>query len=145
VKDNQKVDMEVLSTKLGYHLRVAERHIHAGRKFSKATGFTTIQYSVFALIATNQGTSQVAVGKALGMDKPSIMTILNRLEQDGLIKRSISLDDKRTNALLLTAHGKKIYASLEKKVTRYDDLYKKKISNEKLEQLMVILSELNRV
>lgn len=138
----QPINLDVLKDKLGYHLRIVERNINKGRQFTKAVNLTIVQYSVFSVIATNEGASQVAIGEALGMDKPSVMTVINRLQDDGLVERRTSPQDKRSHALYLSAKGRKEFTVVEKNVKTYDNQFKNKLTADEFVTLIRILSVL---
>lgn len=113
--------MTVLEKKLGYQVRMAERIMN--RKFTQVVGLTPVQYSVYALVATNEGLSQVAIGEALKMDRASTMAIVDKLQKAELIERRRSPIDKRMQALYLTEKGKKEFKDFDKKVQTNDEKF----------------------
>jgi len=115
--DNE-VDMTVLNEKLGYRIRILERLLN--KEFTRKTGMTTVQFSVFSLVATNEDLSQVAIGEALAMDRASTMAIIDKLEKAGLLERRKSVHDRRVHALQLTEKGRKEFISVNNKVIKYD-------------------------
>ncbi|MGH1471477.1 MAG: MarR family winged helix-turn-helix transcriptional regulator [Cellvibrionaceae bacterium] len=115
------VDMSVLESKLGYQVRMADRILN--RQFSQNVGMTPVQYSVFALVASNEGLSQVAIGESLRMDRASTMAIVDKLQLAGLIERRQSPHDKRMQALYLSSQGQKEFKIVESKVKAHDKTF----------------------
>lgn len=134
------VDMSVLERKLGYQLRIADRLVN--RDFSQRVGMTPVQYSVFSLIATNPGVSQVAIGDALHMDRASTMAVVRRLESAGLIDCRKSTDDRRRQALHLTPAGKKEFKTVDKRVSDYDDERSGRLTADEKQQLVMCIAKL---
>jgi len=71
-------------------------------------------FPILYLIARNPGRTQSAIAKAVGLDRSSLVPILNRFESQGWVKRLPSEGDKRAHALTLTAAGE----------IKLDDLYR---------------------
>ncbi|MFC6632550.1 MarR family winged helix-turn-helix transcriptional regulator [Microbulbifer taiwanensis] len=128
------VDRSTLEDKLGFRIRMAERRIY--RDFVQSVDMTPVQYSVFALVAENEGMSQGVIGEALNMDRASTMAIMDKLEKAGLIERKKSPIDRRRHALYLTAKGRKEITAVEKKVRKTDDAFKQRLSDRQLRDLV---------
>lgn len=134
------VDMKVLDEKLGYRIRIIERLLN--KEFTRNVGMTTVQYSVFSLVATNEGLSQIAIGEALSMDRASTMAIIDKLEDAGLLERHKSIHDRRVHALQLTEKGRKQFAVVNNKVAKYDSIFTAKLSEEEMTTLNMCLKKL---
>lgn len=96
---------------IGYQLRMA--YVAVRRHFEVAMeklDLTQKQTSVLWLIEANPGVSQIALANELGMDRASMMAIVDRLEERGLILRKRSAEDGRRQELNATAKGKKVLA-----------------------------------
>lgn len=140
--EDEAVDRSTLEDKLGFRVRMAERSIY--KKFINNVGMTPVQYSIFTLVAENEGMSQGVIGEALNMDRASTMAIMDKLEKAGLIERRKSTVDRRRHALYLTPKGKKEIAVTEKKVRKADDSFKERLSERQLRDLVRYLDMLGR-
>src|SRR5690349_19202188 len=81
---------------LGYHLRLA--YLAISRHFAKVMApvdLTQKQLGVLWLIGANGGVSQIAIARELGMDRASMMAIVDRLQDRGLVVRERSRHDGR--------------------------------------------------
>jgi DNA-binding MarR family transcriptional regulator len=98
-----------LDDSIGYQVRMA--YVAIRRHFEVAMerlDLTQKQTSVLWLIEANAGVSQIALANELGMDRASMMAIVDRLEERGLIVRKRSAEDGRRQELNVTAKGRKI-------------------------------------
>lgn len=91
---------------IGYRLRRAQLNVF--QRF--LTVFETLQlrpaeYSVLVLIADNPGRKQTEIAAALGIKRANFVTLAHELEARSLIERRPARDDKRANALHMTADG----------------------------------------
>ena len=112
--DDPSLMSEELNGFLGYRLRRAEAAMH--RHFIEALadlGLTQKQTATLWLINSNPGVSQVSVAAALGMDRASMMAIVDRNEERGLLIRKRSRDDRRRQELYLTPAGQSTSAQGE--------------------------------
>lgn len=133
-KTEKPVDRGILEKKLGFRMRLAERAIH--KAFVQSVGMTPVQYSLFALVAHNEGLPQGLIGEALNLDRATTMAIMERLDSAGLIERRKSLVDRRRHALYLTAKGKKILVETERRVQETDNAFKQKLNAKELSEFI---------
>lgn len=105
-----------LDSLLGYLLRRAQGAMH--RDFMAAVvefSLTQKQVATLWLIHANPGVSQVEVAATLGMDRATMMSVTDRLEDRGFVIRKRSTVDRRRQELYLTPAG---LATLRKCKTR---------------------------
>jgi DNA-binding MarR family transcriptional regulator len=67
---------------------------------------STAQFDVLAQVGAAQGITQQELAGALFVTKGNISQILDRMEQQGLVKRC---QDGRTNYIFLTEAGRRLY------------------------------------
>jgi DNA-binding MarR family transcriptional regulator len=120
---------EELDGLLGYRLRRAQGAMH--RDFMAAIAeleLTQKQTATLWLINANPGVSQVSVATALGMDRATMMSITDRLEERTLIIRKRSTVDRRRQELYLTPAGitrlRKVKARITEHEARVKALFK---------------------
>ncbi len=100
---------------LGYHLRCAQvtlfQHYH--KAFAEFE-LTPPQYGTMLLIEANPGISQSAVSETLRFDRSTLVPIIDRLEERGLVVRAVAAQDRRSHALKLTPGGEALLVTLKK-------------------------------
>lgn len=102
----ETVDLGHLAGLLGYHLRRAE--VSAFQNFAAhlgADGISPGQLGVLLLVQANPGSNQTRIGRALGIDRSTLVSIVDTLEARGLVRREPSPTDRRSHALKLSDEG----------------------------------------
>lgn len=101
------------------------------------------QSRILIILLENKEVSQRALTKHLGIQPGSVSEVLKKLEDNGLINRLASEDDRRTSILSLTAEGEK---AAKKALSHKDQLYNEmlEVLDEKDKQeLLALLEKLN--
>ncbi|HEX3501413.1 MAG TPA: MarR family transcriptional regulator [Stellaceae bacterium] len=111
----------ILPTLLGYQLRRAQ--IAVFQNFARAMAdfdVTPGRFGVLEVIAANGGLSQSELGAILGIDRSTVVAVIDRLEADGLVRRMKAPNDRRSHALQLSEKGAVTLAILEKRVAAHE-------------------------
>ncbi len=115
------VDYGMLSGLVGYHLRRAQALVFADFMTEAAAfGITPGQFGVLVLIEANAGLTQSALAKALGIERSTMVAVIDRLERQGLVERLGSAQDRRSYALRLSAAGAALLERLKPIVRRHE-------------------------
>ena len=107
------LDRGLLPSLMGYALRRAQSAVFAdfAATFAKAgEALTPGEFGLLVLVDRNEGLSQMALARALGIDRSTLVPILDRLQARDLLVRRPSPTDGRTHALALTSAGAKALA-----------------------------------
>lgn len=85
------------------------------------------QVSVLVVIDKNDGINQALIGKAVGIKKGNLATLIDGLEQRGLVRRELPAAGRRGNGMHLTDEGRRLVerarmASLDKEDEIYDKI-----------------------
>ena len=111
----------VLTGLVGFHLRQAQ--IAVFRDFAATMGSLDISPGLFAvlvLIEGNPGLKQSALAKAVHLDRSSVVSVVDNLERRGLVERHAVANDRRSNALRLTASGATLLKRLKRRVAGHE-------------------------
>jgi DNA-binding MarR family transcriptional regulator len=122
----KSLDRGLLPGLLGYGLRRTQSAVFVdfAATFTKAgEALTPGEFGLLVLVERNAGLSQMALARALGIDRSTLVPILNRLQARGLLIRRDSPTDGRTHALDLTTAGEKAL----QKFTRLVKAHEKRI------------------
>ncbi len=129
---------------LGFQLRLT--YIAISRNFASALShvdLTQKQTGVLWLIGANAGVSQIVLANELGMDRASMMAIVDRLEDRGLVVRERSLSDGRRQELYLTPKGRKTLAQCKAAIAKHESWMTERFSAEERARLMQLLQRLH--
>ena len=80
---------------------------------SKERGTTRAQWIVLFRLRQNEGLSQVDLADVLELQPISLVRLLDRLVEHGLLERRHDPKDRRANRLFLTAKGKRLVDELD--------------------------------
>jgi DNA-binding MarR family transcriptional regulator len=111
----------LLPNLLGYQLRRAQ--IAVFQNFARAMAdfdITPGRFGVLQVIAANGGLSQSELGAILGIDRSTVVAVIDRLERDGLVRRAKAPRDRRSHALQLSEKGAVTLAVLEQRVAAHE-------------------------
>jgi len=115
------IDRGMLTGLIGFHLRLAQ--IAVFRDFAATTGELDITPGLFAvlvLIESNPGLKQTDLARAVGLDRSSIVAVIDNLERRLLVLRRAVATDRRSNALRLTPAGMALLRKLKRLVTAHE-------------------------
>jgi DNA-binding MarR family transcriptional regulator len=116
-----KVDLGPLPKLLGYNIRRASQV--SWRTYVTSIGENKLRpglFSLLCLVRANPGIAQIELGTHLGVDKASIVALLDRLERAGLIERRRCTRDRRRQGIFLTDGGSVELESLMSKVRKIE-------------------------
>ncbi|WP_159104297.1 MarR family winged helix-turn-helix transcriptional regulator [Sneathiella glossodoripedis] len=135
------MDLGALEHNVGYYMRKSV--LAAQSSFLRETGvkLMTGQYSVMEIIANNPGRTQSAIAWAAGLDRSSLVPILNQFEKNGFIRKEPVQNDKRAYAVSLTAEGEKELAELRVKVEEMEQVFIKGMGARNHKQLISLLGK----
>jgi DNA-binding MarR family transcriptional regulator len=108
-----RVDLACLPKLLGFNLRRA--HQCSWRQYVAAIGEHAVRpglFSMLVLVSANPGIAQIELGTHLGVDKASVVALLDRLEKAGMLERLRCTRDRRRQGIFLTSRGSQSLGSL---------------------------------
>ena len=117
-----ELEFDLLPGLVGYHLRQAQ--IAMFNDFIKTMSedqVTPGQFGVIVLIDANPGLTQSALARAVGIERSTMVAVIDNLESRGLVERRPSPVDRRSYALVLSAKGRDHLARLKPLVREHED------------------------
>ena len=127
---------------LGYLLRRAQGAMH--RDFMAAVsslGLTQKQCATLWLIHANPAVSQAEVAAALGMDRATMMAVIDRLENRSFVIRKRSSVDRRRQDLYLTPAGQATLKKAKKRIAEHEEKFRSQFSQAELAALFEALKK----
>ncbi len=133
-----------MADELGFHLRCAQ--LAAFKHFAHAVGavegITPGLYGMLQAIDNNPGLSQSALAVAMDVDRSSIVKVVDRLEEKGLIVRDASPTDRRRYRLHMTATGTQTLQRIQDAVMRQDRAFSARLGEAERASLIEFLKRL---
>ncbi len=143
-KANQAVDLGELPGLLGYQLRCAQ--LAAFQNFAvhiDLDGITPGRFGLLTIVETNEGLSQAALAQALGIDRSSMVAMIDRLEREGYVERRRAVGDRRSHAIYPTRAGKALLKKIRPLVRAHEADIAKALSAEERATLLRLLRQIS--
>jgi DNA-binding MarR family transcriptional regulator len=139
------IDRGLLTGLVGYALRRAQFAVF--RDFGRAMAAQPVplspgEFGILVLIERNPDLSQTALARAIGVDRSTLVPILDRLEQHGLVARKPAPRDRRRHALALGRRGARLMADYVAAVRRHEKRIQRGLSPREAAQLLRLLDRL---
>jgi DNA-binding MarR family transcriptional regulator len=141
----ERAQLGLLPSLLGYHLRRAQ--IAAFNNFKRALAdydITPGRFGVLQVIAANVGLSQSELGTLLGIERSTVVAVIDQLEKRDLVQRTPAANDRRSYALKLSATGAAILAELEERVLAHERDIARNLTTPERATLIELLERLTR-
>ena len=136
------LDHGVLPTLLGYQLRLAQLAVF--RDFAAAArdfGVSPGRFGMLVLVEANPGVTQTRLAEAVGLDRSTLVAVLDQLEGRGLLERRQG-EDRRTNGLWLTRRGKLLVGKMRERVAAHEAHIGARLSESERRALLGLLRRL---
>ena len=128
---------------LGYFLRRADVFTFQSFNAHMAEdGISPGQLGVLLMCEANAGINQTRLGKALGIDRSTLVAMIDLLEGRGLVARTPSAVDRRSHALKLTRQGEAFLRVLQPRLARHEAEIARNLSAAERRQLMDLLARI---
>ena len=135
--------MGMLPDLIGFNLRCAQLALF--QHFGATVGQDSIsvpQFGTLLLIEANPDISQSAIAEALRFDRSTLVQIIDRLENRGLVARHVSPNDRRSHALQLTDAGSETLAELKQRTLEHEDDVAAALNDDERVQCISLLKKL---
>ncbi len=108
---------------LGFALKRLQQALRSRMDAALAEhGLTTPQYAVLALLAEHPGISNAELARLSFVAAPTMLRILDALDNVGLIARAAPSPEQRTRGTALTGAGRTRLTAASAHVQRFEDL-----------------------
>lgn len=117
------LDLGILADSTGFYLRLAQ--IKVFKIFGSMLGELKVSPAIFStmeILHLNPGITQARLAKAIHLDHSSMVPLLDKLESRGLIKRQVSLTDRRNKMVTLTEAGSELHCQASARVRQQEAL-----------------------
>ena len=134
-----------LQSILGFALNKAAEE--SNRRMEVATaphGLNIKQYGMLVLLQREGPQAQIVLSEKVGLDRTSVMTTVDRLEQRGLVQRNLDPEDRRRHRVTLTEAGRQLLLQGSAELRAAEQGFLEVLSSDEQEQLRQLLTKLTR-
>jgi DNA-binding MarR family transcriptional regulator len=143
-RSDERVSLGILPELVGYHLRRAQIAVFQDFAREMASfGVTPGQFGVLQVVAANPGLSQSELAKAIGVDRSTVVAVIDRLEEQDLVVRAPSPTDRRSHALQLSETGRRLVEELVPRVRRHEERIAASLSPRERSRLIELLRRIS--
>ncbi|WP_198174339.1 MarR family winged helix-turn-helix transcriptional regulator [Mesorhizobium xinjiangense] len=143
--DMETLDQGILTGLIGRHLRIthnavfrlAEQRLHE-------LGITPQQFALLVLVERNPGSRQSLIAKARGLDKSTLVPMIDRLEREGLLERRPMAGDRRIKTIWLTEKGADLLQQAIPAIAATDESLGASLTAEERTELVRLLKKLRQ-
>jgi DNA-binding MarR family transcriptional regulator len=136
------LDQGILPDLIGYQLRLAQLAVF--RDFERTVGDLGVspgRVGVLVLVNGNPGITQSRLAEAVGLDRSTLVPVLDALERRGFVERRRGMD-RRTNGLWLTSSGKQLLGRVKRRIAAHERRMVSSMSEAERTQLAALLAKL---
>ena len=108
----------------------------------QAQDISLVQFCILVVIQRNPGLSQTDLGQALGIDRSTMVTLIDRLQSRGLVTRKASPNDRRSYALMVKPDGEALLRQIAPIVEAYEQSLAGGLSDGERAQLLSLLQKI---
>lgn len=135
-------DLDLLKNSLGYELKLAQvRAYQMWFEALEAKAISPARLTALSIISNEPGISQALLADRLQIARPSVVKVIDMLEAAGLVERQAVPDDRRSYALVPTAHGKAELRDIGRRLQAYEAAIAARLSAAERKQLMNLLAK----
>jgi DNA-binding MarR family transcriptional regulator len=143
LESNGTVNLGPLDELVGYHLRRASAAV--GSDYFRSVepgGMRQVLFGVLSVISANPGINQGNVGRALGIQRPNMVALVNELTGHGWVERSVDTVDRRAFVLNLTPAGEAAVANVLALIRVHEERMVKDLNAQERRTLIRLLSRI---
>ncbi len=138
------LDLDCLPTLIGFNIRRAQ--IALWRDFNRQFADGDVRPGVFSamlLANANPGIAQTDIANQLGIDKASVVSLIDRMEHTGWVERRRSTEDRRRQGIFLTREGTRACRALKKEMIEHERKFVSRYTEQELRLLISLLRRLH--
>lgn len=135
-------ELDLMADALGYSLKRAQvRAYEVLGSFLDEDSISPARMTALSLIGMRPGISQSALAKELGINRASVVKVIDTLESKNFVERRATEGDRRSYSLALTDHGLSELRTLQEQIRRYERAIAVNLTADERRQLMGLLEK----
>jgi DNA-binding MarR family transcriptional regulator len=102
-------------------------------------GLTPALFALLNVVGAREGAIQQELGSALGIDRSTMVALIDELESAGLAKRRPSPTDRRAREIAITPKGRRLLQRAKELIAQVEDEVLAALSAEERRELLTLL------
>jgi MarR family transcriptional regulator for hemolysin len=108
----------------------------------KNVGVTISQWRVISTLSRQPGLTQKEIADRVGIEGSTLVPIIDKMENDGFVKRKLDNQDRRINRIYLTNKADDLWNSMIECALRIRKLSTKEIPEEQIKAMLGVLKKI---
>ncbi len=104
-----------------------------------SVGLTPALFALLNVISAREGAIQQELGAAMGIDRSTMVSLIDQLESAGLAKRRPSATDRRAREIAITPKGRRLLQRARRMVSQVEDEVLAALTAEERRELETLL------
>jgi DNA-binding MarR family transcriptional regulator len=105
----------------------------------RSVGLTPALFALLNVIAARRGAIQQELGIALGIDRSTMVSLIDQLEGAGLARRQPSATDRRAREVAITLKGRRLLQRARELIAQVEDEVLAGLTSEERRELLALL------
>ena len=102
-------------------------------------GLTPALFALLNVIGAREGAIQQELGAAIGIDRTTMVSLIDQLESAGLAKRRPSAKDRRAREIAITPKGRSLLGRARRMISQAEDDVLAGLTAEQRRELLTLL------
>ena len=143
--EEEELDQGILPELISRQTRITHLAIFRLAEHSLGDlGITPQQFALLVVAQRNPGSRQSLLAKARGLDKSTLVPMIDRLERDGYVERRALATDRRIKTIWITPRGEEVLESAIPMIRALDDRIGAHLTTEERAELLRLLEKIRR-
>ena len=105
-------------------------------------GLTGAKWKIIAVLSIKEGITQKHIADMLFVEAPTLVSVIDKMEKDGYVKRESDSNDRRNNLIFMTKKSKDIVDPIIDSILEIRNMGLDKISKKDMEAAKKVLSQI---
>ena len=105
-------------------------------------GLTGAKWKIIAVLSIKEGITQKHIADMLFVEAPTLVSVIDKMEKDGYVRRESDSNDRRNNLIFMTKKSKDIVDPIIDSILEIRNMGLDKISKKDMEAAKKVLSQI---
>ncbi len=111
-------------------------------EFRERFGLTGAKWKIIAVLSIKEGITQKHIADMLFVEAPTLVSVIDKMEKDGYVRRESDSNDRRNNLIFMTKKSKDIVDPIIDSILEIRNMGLDKISKKDMEAAKKVLSQI---
>lgn len=141
-RESETLDQGMLPELISRQTRITHLAIfRLAEQALAAVGLTPQQFALMVVVERNPGSRQSLLARARGLDKSTLVPMIDRLERDGMLERRALANDRRIKTIWITDKGSELLQRAIPLVRAMDEAIGRHLTSQERGELLRLMEK----